>query len=169
VFRAGFPILIAAACLDACSTPAEKPASKPPVDAGSGPCTADLRADPYAPNLTKMGENGVLSFVLVKSDPAPPQQGTNTFTVKITDMSGTSIGADVRVDLTMADRVQPTTVDPMVTFDVATGVYTIAPLSMHLPGLWKVGLEAQQTDPDAGVVTGDLVAFYFCIESPDAS
>jgi hypothetical protein len=161
-------IVFAAATLAACacSAQATKPAPKPQQDAGSGPCTADPRADTYAPNLKRTGENGTLVFEIVKSEPAPPVQGNNTFTVKITDMMGTAIGgADVRVDLTMADRNQPTTVDPMVTFDAATGIYTIAPLSMHLPGLWMFGLDAQLTDADAGVVTADLVSFYFCIGS----
>jgi hypothetical protein len=165
VFRAGLASLVAAACLSACSAPAAKKKTKPTPDAGIGPCTTDPRTDTYAANLTKTGENGALLFVIVKSEPAPPKQGNNTFTVKITDAMGTPVGADVRVDLTMADRNQPTTVDPMITFDVATGLYTIAPLSMHLPGLWKVGLEAQQTDADAGLITDDVVAFYFCIES----
>jgi hypothetical protein len=158
-------IVVAAACLAACSAQAAKPAPKPQQDAGSGPCTADPRADTYAPNLKRTGENGTLVFEIVKSEPAPPMQGSNTFTVKITDMMGAPISADVRVDLTMADRNQPTTVDPMVTFDAATGIYTIAPLSMHLPGLWMFGLDVQQTDADAGVVIADLVAFYFCIGS----
>jgi len=164
VIRRGLQILVAASCAFACSAPASKPEGvKNPPDAGSGPCTTDPRVDAYAPNMSKPGESGVLTFEIVKSEPAPPMQGNNTFTVKITDQAGTAIAADVRVDLTMADRNQPTTVDPVVTFDAMTGIYTIAPLSMHLPGVWKVAFDAMM-DSDAGV-TADLVTFYFCIES----
>ena len=133
------------------------------MEAGPGDCKVDPRVDPYMPNLVKPGDNGALLFQIVQSEPGPPKLGDNKFTVKVTDMSGMALMVDLRVDVILVDRNQPSSVDPLVTFDAASGIYTIAPIAMQLPGLWRVGLDAQ-SDSDAGV-TSDVVAFHFCIAS----
>lgn len=61
-----------------------QPDSDDPADGISPACRDPQRpADKYFPNMTKLGEWGVLSFQLVESRPAPPSMGSNVLTLRV--------------------------------------------------------------------------------------
>ena len=159
--------LLAAMFLAGCAPKkADKPAAERPTrdasnDDAPASCQNDPRVDAYVENLSKTGEYGVLVFHLLRSDPAPPARGDNTFTFKIAGNDGTPASADLRVNLTQPDRNLPSLVDPMISFDVGMGIHTVTPLHMHIGGVWRLDLEAR-IEMDAGI-TDDLATFYFCI------
>src|SRR4051812_908669 len=66
-----------------------------PADAAAGdsgitfiPCTDDPRVDHYAAGMEKAGNNGKLKMKLLSSEPAPPAQPLDVWTVEITDAAG---------------------------------------------------------------------------------
>ena len=165
--------LVAAALASACSSssPADPGNDPPGVDSGlidglpvgEVSCDADPRVDTYTAHLTKTGVAGSLKFEIQSSDPAPPAKGGDTFVVKITDTSGQAMTGDLAVDLYMPDHGHGTTVEPVITFDPATSSYTLAPVYLFMPGVWRVRLTAYSGSADAGAPL-DTGTFYFCID-----
>ncbi|MDP9002165.1 MAG: FixH family protein [Myxococcota bacterium] len=140
---------------------------------GTVTCEAEGGAypiDSYAPHLTKVGHMGALSFELVQSNPAPPGQGDNTFTVKITRSDNTPFGGKLYVDpykgVFMPLHGHAASVVPTITFDPTRNTYTLIPMDLFMPGLWRVTLEAFDTtgtDADAARSPTDVAVFYFCV------
>jgi hypothetical protein len=134
---------------------------------GSVSCTSDPRLDVYAGGLEKAGELGALTFRFSDFSPAEPARGNNTFHVQLVDASGATLGGDsadparvsLGVDLFMPDHGHGTSVEPAVTFDA--GRYTLAPLYLFMPGVWRVELDAQAAETEA---TLDRVVLHFCVE-----
>jgi hypothetical protein len=126
---------------------------------GEVSCTDDSRVDTYTANLVRPGARSVLSFDLVSSEPAPPARGRNTFELRVTDADGASVAGELGVELDMPDHGHGTSVVPVVTFDDAAGVYTITPLYLFMPGVWRIELELS-VDGDAL----DRAEYFFCIE-----
>jgi hypothetical protein len=125
-------------------------------------CEQDPRVDDYQ-GLAKAGDLGVLSFRLAQAEPAPPAKGNNTFRLDITDSSGNPVAGALKVDLKMPDHGHGTSVKPKVSFDPATGEWTVDPLYLFMPGVWRIQLEAY----DGAATTGtplDRTALFFCIE-----
>jgi hypothetical protein len=130
---------------------------------GQVSCQDDPRVDIYTANLKKSGQNGVLTFVLAQSDPAPPAKGNNAFLIKIAGADGGALGGDLAVSLKMPDHGHGTSVQPNVTFDPQAGSYTVTPLYFFMAGVWRVELDAYDGAADAGTVI-DSAVFYFCVE-----
>jgi YtkA-like len=134
---------------------------------GSVSCTSDPRLDAYSGTLEKAGELGALSFRFSNFAPEQPSRGNNTFHVQVVDASGTAVSGDgadpasvsLGVSLFMPDHGHGTSVEPAVTFDA--GQYTLAPLYLFMPGVWRIELDAQTGD--AGEML-DRVVLHFCIE-----
>jgi hypothetical protein len=131
--------------------------------AGEVSCVDDPRVDTYTAHLGKMGINGVLSFEIQSSDPAPPGKTGDTFVLKITDSSGHPMTGDISIGLYMPDHGHGTTVEPVITFDPATQTYTATPLYLFMPGVWRVQVSSFAGSADAGTAV-DSALFYFCIE-----
>ncbi len=129
---------------------------------GDVSCTTDPRVDTYTAGLSKDGAGSALTFQLAESDPAPPAKGGNTFEVLVTDSEGAPMTGDLRVDLFMPDHGHGTSVVPVVSYDEASGRFTIAPLYLFMAGVWRITLELY-ADTDAKVPL-DHTAFYFCVE-----
>lgn len=144
--------LIALLCCDACG--GDAPTSG--VDAGIT-CRTDPRAEAYAPNQTRPGQGGAFSFVLVQSEPGPPAKGTNTWTVRVTTPAGQPVvGATLKATPFMLDHGHGTSIVPQTT---AVGdTFTVAPLYLFMPGLWRITLEAQ-----LGAAL-DSAQWFFCVE-----
>jgi hypothetical protein len=131
-------------------------------------CTADPRLDAYAGSLDKAGQLGALTFHFSEFDPALPSRGNNTFHVSLRDAMGAPVSGDeaspaavaLGVDLFMPDHGHGTSVVPVVSFDSARGHYTLAPLYLFMPGVWRIELEAE---PSGGQAL-DRVEVHFCIE-----
>jgi hypothetical protein len=133
-----------------------------PLPDGTVACSEDPRLDDYVA-LDKHGELGVLSFRLSTVQPAPPAKGNNTFQLEINDADGAPVDGDLHVDLKMPDHGHGTSVKPAIDFDPQTEQYTVSPLYLFMPGVWRIQLEAY-----AGSATGatplDRTALYFCIQ-----
>lgn len=141
-------------------------------DAASDPntsvsCAEDPRLDAYAGDLVKPGELGALSFHFFGFAPAEPSRGNNTFHVELRDGTGAAVSGDssapdpmgLSVNLLMPDHGHGTSVEPVVTFDA--GSYTLSPLYLFMPGVWRIELDAQPSTTDEML---DRVVLHFCIE-----
>lgn len=153
---------VALSALGACSGDSTDPDGTAGDPEGTVSCEQDPRvdADQY---LARAGDLGVLSFRLAQAEPAPPVKGNNTFHLDITDASGAPAGGALKVDLKMPDHGHGTSVKPKVTYDPATSEWTVDPLYLFMPGVWRIQLEAY----DGAATTGaalDRTALFFCIE-----
>jgi hypothetical protein len=123
-------------------------------------CTADPRLDPYAGELDKAGELGVLSFRFFELDPAPPAKGLNTFHVQVT---GDVMPSQLQVDLRMPDHGHGTSIEPIISSDATPGTYTVRQLFLFMPGVWRLEFEAlDAAGEDASML--DNVVLHFCVE-----
>lgn len=129
---------------------------------GTVACSEDPRLDDYVA-LDKHGELGVLSFRLSAVEPAPPAKGNNSFQLAIHDATGAPIEGDLHVDLKMPDHGHGTSVKPVIGFDPQTEQYTVSPLYLFMPGVWRIQLEAYSGSA-AGAPPLDRTALYFCIQ-----
>lgn len=126
-------------------------------DGGIG-CLGDPRADTYTANMEKPGDQGVFSFVLESSDPAPPVKGTNNWVLQVLDGSGAPVtGATIDVVPYMPDHGHGTSVTPQVSAG-DNDDYNLDSLYLFMPGLWQVTITA-----DTGDQT-DSVKYNFCIQ-----
>jgi hypothetical protein len=144
------------------------------------PDSSSYRVDTYTPHLKKTGDAGVLSFELVRSDPAPPVQGKNTFIVKISRTDGTPFTGTLYIDpysgVFMPLHGHGASDHPVITFDPASETYTLAPMDLFMPGLWRITLQGYEAaaapeaggpddgGADAATSRVDTGVFYFCIE-----
>ncbi len=134
------------------------------ADASSGPleasttCSDDPLAEMYLPNMKKTGTAGMFTFELVGSDPGPPIKGNNSWTVKITDASGSAVtDAVLKITPWMPLPVgHGTSVHAKAT--LAGDAYTVAPLYLFMGGVWQVTIAAK-----AGK-NSDSAMFRFCID-----
>jgi hypothetical protein len=157
----------AVACgLAACSSPsspvAPADASTAPADSGIVSCEQDPRVDTFAANLTKKSPSGALTATLLSATPAPPALMSNSWTVKLTDATGTAItGATLSIVPFMPDHGHGTSIVAQVTSG-ADGSYTLDPLYLFMPGVWRITIGVM---PDAGApAPDDEVQYFFCIE-----
>jgi len=148
------------ACSAGCGGSDETPA--PSIPAPTVSCTADARLDSYTGELDKAGEQGTLSFRFFDLEPAPPAKGSNTFHVQVTDSGGPMQG-DLRVDLRMPDHGHGTSVEPVITLDPAVSTYTVKPLYLFMPGVWRLDFEVYGSDAEDAPLL-DSVALHFCVE-----
>lgn len=126
-------------------------------------CTADARVDGYTGALEKPGELGVLSFRFSDLEPAPPARGNNTFHVQVSDAAGGAPEVALEVDLRMPDHGHGTSVEPRVTAGETPGRYTVSPLYLFMPGVWRIEFDAYASAAE-GSPALDRVTLHFCIE-----
>ncbi len=124
-------------------------------------CQNDARVTAYAPNLSVTSASG-RKFILVRSDPAPPAKGTDTWTMRVQDSSGNGLSnlllwIDPNQGAWMPDHGHGSSVHADITAN-ADGTYTVAPLYFFMPGVWRITISSA---PDAG--PSDSAVFYFCI------
>jgi hypothetical protein len=184
-------VALVAAGLVACtskSPDADAGAANAGVTGDTVSCIGDASPyaiDTYEPNLKKAGQNGVLTFDLVSSDPGPPEEGDDTFVVKVTHADGTAFHGSLVLPaegLWMPLNGHGPTIPAVITFDASQGTFTLAPVNLFMLGIWRVTLQAFE-DPDASEAgdaneagaSGDATApsapaqptdtavFYFCI------
>jgi hypothetical protein len=151
------------AAASACSGDASKGDDATSADLeGTVSCGQDPRLDGYA-DLNKTGDLGLLEFRLADVEPSPPAKGNNTFRLQITDAGGTPMNGDLHVDLKMPDHGHGTSVKPRISFDPSTQQYTVEPLYLFMPGVWRIQLE-EYAGAASGATPLDRTALYFCIE-----
>ena len=137
-----------------------------PVDSVS--CSADPRLDTYTGELDKPGELGLLSFRFFDLTPTPPAKGANIFHVRVSNAEGDVMQNGLRVDLRMPDHGHGTSVEPVISFDAALGAYTITPVFLFMPGVWRIEFEAVDAPSDAPALDDaallDSTVLHFCVE-----
>jgi hypothetical protein len=131
-------------------------------------CAMDPRLDSYMDEVDKSGERGLISFRFFDLEPSPPAKGNNTFHVQMHDAAGDPMLPDLRVDLRMPDHGHGTSVEPVISADPALESYTVAPLYLFMPGVWRLAFEAfvspaPDTDPPDDTML-DRVVLHFCVE-----
>jgi hypothetical protein len=133
---------------------------------GTGPntvsCTDDPRLDVYTDDMQKEGELGELGFRFSDFVPAPPAKGSNTFHVQMTDAAGAVVTDGLEVDLIMPDHGHGTSIEPVISLESASGIYSVTPLFLFMPGVWRITFGTSSGADGAAVV--DRVALHFCIE-----
>jgi YtkA-like protein len=158
--RASAPLAFMACSALGCGSSDEDPpgAATPTVS-----CVGDPRLDSYSGELDKAGERGLLSFRFFNLEPSPPARGNNTFHVEVRDAAGAEMQGDLRVDSTMPDHGHGTSVEPVITPDPALGSFTVEPLYLFMPGVWRLRFSAFD-DATASAPLLDSVVLHFCVE-----
>lgn len=123
-------------------------------------CALRTDIDTYSANMTKKGEKGALSFVLVESNPAPPGRTENVWKVKITGADGMPITTGLAVDVRMPEHGHNSTIPPKFTYDAASGTFIIDPVYLHMTGKWRIRLDI--VSADSTLVDG--AEFFFCLD-----
>ena len=124
-------------------------------------CSVRTDVDTYMPNLKKVGKNGVLTFQLLESVPAPPIRGTNTWAFKVAQADGKSVAQGLTAKVDMPDHNHTISVQPDVTFDPATETYEVTPLYYFMPGRWRTVFTV--SDGTVGGTPIDSAEFIFCV------
>ncbi|HTO98112.1 MAG TPA: FixH family protein [Myxococcales bacterium] len=121
-------------------------------------CQNDSRVTAYTPNMTVNSTGGTMKFSLVQSNPGPPATGNNTWSLKITNTSGTGLpGLSLGYKTIMPDHGHGSPItNPSIT-DNGGGNYTVTPVDLFMPGVWHVWFFNNATPND----TGD---FFFCVQ-----
>lgn len=160
-------------CSSSCSTASGNP-TQDPGDAGSVDglpvgevsCVDDSRVDTYVAHLSKTGANGY-RFEIESSDPAPlvkcSATDCDTLVLRVTDANGQAMAGDLAVEPYMPDHGHGPTIPPVVTFDSSALTYTVTPLVLFMPGVWRIKLTAYAGAADAGSPL-DSAMFFFCID-----
>jgi hypothetical protein len=126
------------------------------------PCTDDPRVDHYSAGMEKAGAMGKLKMKLLSSEPAPPAQPLDVWTVEITDPAGAP-----QSDLTlvaspyMPDHRHAPPVPPLVSALPEPGRYRIERINLFMAGVWQVKLNATSASNPA---LSDAAIFLFCVE-----
>jgi hypothetical protein len=123
-------------------------------------CSVRPGVDQYAANMTKKGTKGLMSFLLIQSNPAPPIMGSNAWKLKVTGSDGMPVSQGLVVDVFMPDHGHPSPLSPTVTYDPATGVYGLDPIYLSMVGMWRITFTI--TDPNDSSLIIDKVEFFFC-------
>lgn len=119
-------------------------------------CESETR-DVYVANLQKIGRGGVLTFVLAESTPAPPSRGRNTWLLKVSDARGNALeSAKLTLSAVMPAHGHSSPTVPTVTAQPGGG-YSVGPISLFMPGLWEVTIDAEHGG------TRDSATFAFCV------
>lgn len=128
------------------------------ADGGMISCEQDPLVEPYAPKMTQPGTEGVLRFVLVSAQPAPPALGLNDWVLEVLDASGAAQEATfVEVKPWMPYHGHGASVVPQVSRN-ADGSYSLSNLDFFMVGVWQVTLDVQTADGRA-----DSTVFSFCV------
>jgi hypothetical protein len=116
----------------------------------------------YTAGMSHDGDLGVLEFVLVDTDPTPPDKGENSFRIQINDLaSGVGVdGASVIITPFMPEHGHGTSPEYFETAPAGeAGQYQSDVIDLFMAGLWEINFSADQ-----GGVTLDLSTFRFCLE-----
>jgi hypothetical protein len=139
---------LATACGDDANTAA--------ADAAAS-CDLETRKDTFTAGMNKTGSGGY-TVALMDSLPAPPDKGDNTWSLEIADSTGTRDGLDVSVKPFMPDHGHGTPITAVVTPE-GSGMYSVTPINLWMPGLWEVTVEIKDQD-----TVVDQIVFSFCID-----
>src|SRR5579862_4509293 len=122
-------------------------------------CATDTRGETFSAGMSKAGTQGLMTFKMMSSTPAPPARGDNTWELDIVDSTGAPVaGATVTVVPFMPDHNHGTSIKAQVT-ETSPGHYEATPVNLWMVGFWQITVEAKP----AGSGAPDAVPFNFCI------
>ena len=128
-------------------------------DDGSYNCAAETTDDEFVVGLTKAGERGMLDFVLLSADPAPPARGDNTWLLELrtrpaaAPVEGATIEAAPFMPSHQHGSAKPVVVEPMP----QAGQYQLSPVNMWMPGVWETTIDVTAAGGS------DRAVFRFCL------
>lgn len=128
------------------------------ADSGLIGCNGDTRAQTYSADMGQMGKGGAFRFVLASASPVPTTTGTETWTLKVTDASGSPV-----TDATFPVMRPWMPYHGHGTATVAVtnnhdGTYTLNPMYFYMVGLWETDITAQSG------AKKDSTSFFFCLQ-----
>ena len=124
-------------------------------------CAVRTDVDQYSANMTKKGSNGLMSFLLIQSDPAPPALGDNVWKLKVTGSDGMPLTQGLTITLEMVEHGHASPKTPKITYDPATGTYGLDPVYLSMGGKWTITVSI--TDPSDSAIVIDKAVFFFCV------
>ena len=131
---------------------------------GSAPsvCAGDPRVQVYADGLSRAAMDGAMKVSFVAAAPTPPQKGSNTWTIHLTDGSGKAIdGATIALKPYMPDHNHGSSITPKIV-PMGSGDYHVELLELFMPGVWQNTFTI--TPPAAAGGAPDTVVFTFCVD-----
>jgi hypothetical protein len=137
-------------------------------------CATETRDDEFAAGMSRAGAAGY-EVVLNAASPAPPSRGDNAWNLAVVDDAGGPAG-EVFVGVTpcMVDHGHGTPIVPETIPAAITGGFTVEPVNLWMPGLWRVSvvlfdgapvaLDCATGLPDSEAEVVDTIEFAFCID-----
>lgn len=120
-------------------------------------CASDSRVTTYKPNMTITSKTGGMKVTLVSSDPSPPAKAVNTWSLHVTDGSGTAMpSVPLNVDTLMPDHGHKSTTIPQIS-NKGGGDYGVTLLDLFMPGVWHVWFFSS-------TASADTADFWFCVQ-----
>ena len=118
----------------------------------------DPEVDVYADGLMKMGHEGNFHVMLMAANPAPPDVGENTWTIRVVDTDDNPIdGAKVTVTPFMPAHGHGTSPADYTGTFTEDGTYEVGPFDLFMPGVWETTVKVE------GDVE-DMAKFTFMLE-----
>ncbi len=150
--RLGFLVILS---LSACGS-SDEPANTHHNHVHNNATTAGA-ADVYADGLMKMGHMGNFHVMLMGADPAPPDVGDNTWTLRVMDTEQNPIdGAKVTVTPYMPLHGHGTSpADYTATFG-EDGTYQVGPFDLFMPGVWETTVKVEGEVKDSVMFAFEL-------------
>lgn len=128
-------------------------------DATSAGCADDPRVGAYTDGLHVEGLAAKAALTIEHASPAPPERGTNAWSVRLTDAAGAPIdGAALTVKPYMPDHAHGSSVVPSVAPTGEPGGYAISGLELFMPGVWQITISIAVQG-----VEFDVVRLTFCV------
>jgi hypothetical protein len=101
-------------------------------------CDTDPRAMTYAVGLSRTATGAPFKVTFVDATPAPPSDGMNAWTVRVTDGSGNPVtGATITLKPWMPDMGHGSSVTPQITPMGEDGMYQVTLIDLFMPGIWS--------------------------------
>ena len=122
-------------------------------------CGGDSRVQTYSPGMGQMGTGKVFRFILLDANPTPTGKGTEVWTLKVLDASGSPV-TDATFPVMkpwMPQHMHGAGVNVQITNN-HDGTYTLSPMYFFMAGLWETEITAQ-----SGTKT-DSTNFFFCLQ-----
>lgn len=101
-------------------------------------------ADVYVDGLMKEGDEGHLQVMLMSANPAPPDVGDNSWTLRVVNLDGEAID-DAKVTVTPfmpAHGHGTSPADYTGTF-TEDGTYEVGPFDLFMPGMWETTVKVE--------------------------
>jgi hypothetical protein len=150
-------VLGAAGSVAACSSDDSHDDDGHAGHAGTTSTACGGQGETFSAGMSKPGDNDALTFVLVSSDPTPPQRRDNVWVLELREGGQPVTGATIKVTTRMPVHGHPGAGTPTVT-ELGDGRYELDPVSLEMPDLWEVSIEVTTAEG-----TTDVARFTFCI------